>query len=218
VNSLAKYVAEYIGTAFLVAVVVGSGLMAQSLSGDVLVVLLANAIATVFGLAVLIAVLMPVSGSQFNPIVSLALSLSGQQSFGRTIKFTLTQLLGGVSGTMLAHLMFGKELLELSSKQRDGLGLAIGEVVASFGLVFIILLLIHQKRSQLIPLIVPAWIGAGYFFTSSTSFANPAVTLARIFTESFTGIQPSSALVFIGCQILGMGLAVAVARLAGLRR
>lgn len=205
-----RAVAEFVGTALLVAIVIGSGIMAQSLTSDVGVSLLLNQLASVFGLGVLIVVLMPISGAHINPAVSLAILLRREISGGETAVYVIAQLLGGMGGVALAHVMFGRAVLEISRNDRLTTGTFVGEIIATAGLIAIIVLLVQRGSASLIPLVVPAWIGAGYVFTSSTSFANPAVTLGRMFTDSFAGISPLSGLGFMAAQLLGMAVALAL--------
>lgn len=205
-----RAVAELFGTALLVAIVIGSGIMAETLTSDVGVSLLLNQLATVLGLGVLIAVLMPISGAHINPAVSLAILLRREISGGEAAVYVLSQLLGGVGGVALAHVMFGRAVLEISGNDRLTTGTFVGEIVATAGLIAIILLLVQRGSASVIPLVVPAWIGAGYVFTSSTSFANPAVTLGRMFTDSFTGISPLSGLGFMAAQLVGIAVALAL--------
>ena len=210
-NLLSRVGAEFVGTALLVAAIVGSGIMGQSLTTDVGVQLLLNMISAILALGVLISLLAPLSGAHFNPAVTFALTLRRELPWSTAGMYVAAQAFGGVSGTVLAHLMFQKPLLEFSDTQRLTPGTFVGEVVATAGLVFIIVALVHRNRSSLIALVVPAWIGSAYFFTSSTSFANPAVTLGRIFTDSFAGISAESAGGFVAAQILGAALALALA-------
>lgn len=205
-----RAVAEFVGTALLVAIVIGSGIMAETLTSDVGVSLLLNQLATVLGLGVLIAVLMPISGAHINPAVSLAILLRREISGGEAAVYVIAQLLGGMGGVALAHVMFGRAVLEISGNDRLSTGTFVGEIVATAGLIAIILLLVQRGSASLLPLVVPAWIGAGYVFTSSTSFANPAVTLGRMFTDSFAGISPLSGLGFMAAQLVGMAVALAL--------
>lgn len=205
-----RAVAELFGTALLVAIVIGSGIMAETLTSDVGVSLLLNQLATVLGLGVLIAVLMPISGAHINPAVSLAILLRREIPGGEAAVYVLSQLLGGVGGVALAHVMFGRAVLEISGNDRLTTGTFVGEIVATAGLIATILLLVQRGSASVIPLVVPAWIGAGYVFTSSTSFANPAVTLGRMFTDSFTGISPLSGLGFMAAQLVGIAVALAL--------
>jgi len=198
-----KVFAEFLGTAFLVAIVVGSGIMATNLSQDVGVQLLINAISTVFGLYVLITILTPISGAHFNPVVTMVDLIQGKSSTIQFIKYSIAQVLGAITGAILANAMFSHSLLETSTKIRSGGNLYIGEIVATAGLILVINLLVNQKNLVVIPAAVAAWIGSAYFFTSSTSFANPAVTIGRTFSDSFAGIAPECAPKFIAAQVLG---------------
>lgn len=198
-----KILGEYLGTATLVAIVVGSGIMATDLSQDVGVQLLINTISTVFGLAVLIQVLGPISGANFNPVVTLVDFIQNRTTLMTFIKYVIAQISGAITGAILANAMFNHALVEISTKVRAGNNQYLGEIVATAGLILIINVMIHQEKTQLIPVIVASWIGSAYFFTSSTSFANPAVTIGRIFSDSFAGIAPGCVSKFIAAQILG---------------
>ena len=198
-----KFFGEFIGTALLVATVVGSGIMATNLSADLGIDLLINTVATVFVLYILITLFAPISGAHFNPLVSGIAFFRKELSAAHTLYFFIAQILGGLLGAIIANLMFEHPAIEPSQHVRDGLNLLLGEVVASAGLIFIIFLAIKQGVEKKIPRLVAAWIGAAYFFTSSTSFANPAVTIARSFTDSFSGIKFSSVPGFIAAQIVG---------------
>jgi len=198
-----KVFAEFLGTALLVAIVVGSGIMATNLSQDVGVQLLINTISTVFGLYVLITILAPISGASFNPVVTLVDLIQNRTSPLTFIQYALAQSAGAITGAVLANAMFSLPLLEASTKVRSGSNLYIGEMVATAGLILIINLLIAQEKLTLIPAVVASWIGSAYFFTSSTSFANPAVTIGRAFSDSFAGIAPECVLKFIAAQLLG---------------
>ena len=198
-----KVFAEFLGTAFLVAIVVGSGIMATNLSQDVGVQLLINTISTVFGLYVLITILAPICGAHFNPVVTMVDLIEGKSSTVHLIQYSLAQVLGAITGAALANAMFSYPLLEASTKIRSGGNLYIGEIVATAGLILVINLLVNQKNLVVIPAAVAAWIGSAYFFTSSTSFANPAVTIGRTFSDSFAGIAPECAPKFIAAQVLG---------------
>ena len=202
--------AEFFGTGALVAAVVGSGLMGESLTSDSGVVLVINQLATVLVLAVLVALLLPLSGAHINPAVTLVMALTRRMSTGAALGYVAVQLVGGALGTVIAHAMFDRALLQLSSNNRIGTGTFVGEVVATAGLVAVILTALYQEKSHWLPWLVPAWIGTAFFFTSSTSFANPAVTLGRVFTDSFTGIAPESLVGFVGAQLLGTVLALVV--------
>jgi glycerol uptake facilitator-like aquaporin len=198
-----KVLGEYLGTTLLVAIVVGSGIMATNLSQDVGVQLLINTISTVFGLAVLIQILGPISGANFNPVVTMVDLIQKRTNVVTFIQYAIAQTAGAITGAILANGMFSHPLIEISTKARSGGNQYLGEIVATAGLILIINLMIHQEKTALIPVIVASWIGSAYFFTSSTSFANPAVTVGRIFSDSFAGIAPECVLKFIAAQILG---------------
>lgn len=205
--------AEFLGTAFLVAVVVGSGIAAARLSpGDVGLQLLENAVATAAGLAALILAVGPVSGAHLNPFVSLADRLLGGLPSRDTAAYVSAQVTGAVTGCAVANLMFGQPLFELSRSTRSGGGLWLAEVVATMGLVLVIFGCARSGRTSAAPFAVGAYIGAAYFFTASTSFANPAITLARSLTDTFTGIDPASTPAFISFQLVGSCLAVLVVK------
>jgi glycerol uptake facilitator-like aquaporin len=214
-----RLLAEFVGTALLVAVVVGSGIAAARLSpNDVGLQLLENSTATAFGLAVLILLFGPISGAHFNPVVTGADWLLGRRagtgiSVGHALAYLLAQIGGGIAGALLANLMFDRHILELSTKQRISTGHLVAEVVATAGLIALIFALARTGRAGLSAAAVGAYIGAAYWWTSSTSFANPAVTIGRLFSDTFAGISPSSAPGFIAAQILGalIGLGLTVA-------
>jgi glycerol uptake facilitator-like aquaporin len=209
-SSVNKLVSEFLGTCLLVCIVVGSGIMATNLSPDIGVQLLINAVSTVFGLMVLIQLLMPISGAHFNPVVTLVNLIQKNVSISTFIKFSIVQTAGAITGAILANAMFNLALFETSTKIRSGSNLYLGEVIATAGLILVINLLVSQEKTALIPVMVASWIGSAYFFTSSTSFANPAVTVGRIFSESFAGIAPSSVLQFIAAQIIGALLGLGI--------
>ena len=209
-SSVNKLVSEFLGTCLLVCFVVGSGIMATNLSQDIGVQLLINAVSTVFGLMVLIQLLMPISGAHFNPVVTLVNLIQKNVSISTFIKFSIVQTAGAITGAILANAMFNLALFETSTKIRSGSNLYLGEVIATAGLILVINLLVSQEKTALIPVMVASWIGSAYFFTSSTSFANPAVTVGRIFSESFAGIAPSSVLQFIAAQIIGALLGLGI--------
>ena len=198
-----KLIAEFVGTGILAATVVGSGIMATSLTKDVAVQLLVVAIATVFILAVLIQMLAPISGAHFNPAVSLVDFLNKGISAKKLALYTVAQVFGGVIGVITANAMFELPGIQSSTLERSGLGLLLGEVVATAGLILVIQLVGAQKNGKYIPFAVAGWIGAAYFFTSSTSFANPAVTFARSLSDTFAGIELSSVPAFILAQLIG---------------
>jgi glycerol uptake facilitator-like aquaporin len=204
--------AETIGTALLLAIVVGSGIMGERLSqGNAAVALLANSIATGAGLYALIVILGPVSGAQFNPVVSAVSIWDGRLSAQHGVVYVLAQVIGGVAGVGLAHAMFGLPIVQISTHVRPTLGEGLGELIATFGLVLIISLAM-RFRVEAVPMAVACFITSAYWFTSSTSFANPAVTLARAMTDTFSGISPSSVPLFVGGQLLGGTGANLVAR------
>ncbi len=198
-----KVVGEFLGTATLVAIVVGSGIMATNLSEDIGVQLLINTISTVFGLAVLIQVLGPISGANFNPVVTMVDLIQKRTNLVTFLQYVIAQTVGAITGAVLANAMFSHPLYEISTNVRSGGNQYLGEIVATAGLILIINLMIQQEKTALISVIVASWIGSAYFFTSSTSFANPAVTVGRIFSDSFAGIAPGCVSKFIAAQILG---------------
>ena len=202
-----KLSAEIIGTAFLLAIVIGSGIMGDSLAGgNTAIALLGNTIATGAGLAVLILIFGPVSGAHFNPAVSLCFLLRGELSKTDATFFVLAQIIGGVLGVWAAHLMFAEPLFQISTTARSGLAQMFAEGVATFGLIFTILGCL-RSRPDAIPYAVGLYITAGYWFTASTSFANPAVTIARMLSDTFAGIMPSSAPGFIAAQLIAAVIA-----------
>ena len=198
-----KIFAECLGTALLVAIVIGSGIMATNLSQDIGVELLINTVSTVFGLYVLIQILAPISGANFNPVVTMIDLIQKRITFLGFIQYAVAQILGAITGAVLANAMYSHPLFESATKVRSGGNLYLGEIIATAGLIVIINLMIFQEKQQLIPVVVASWIGSAYFFTSSTSFANPAVTIGRTFSDSFAGIAPGCLAKFIAAQILG---------------
>jgi len=204
-----KLLAEALGTALLLAVVIGSGIMAERLSGgNVAMALLANTLATVGGLYILIEVFGPISGAHFNPAVSLVMASRGELPKGLLAPYVAMQLLGAMLGAWLAHAMFDMSMLQFSTKLRTGAGQWIAEGVATFGLLLVILRAPAGRASAM----VAAYIGAAYWFTASTSFANPAAVFGRMFSDSFAGIAPASAPGFVVAQLIGAGLAVGIHR------
>lgn len=207
-----RLVAEALGSAFLFAAVIGSGIMAERLAGgNIAVALLANTAATAAILYVLIEILGPISGAQFNPAVTLAFRLDREIATRPALAYVAAQLAGGMAGVLAAHAMFELPLWQMGVKPRTGIGQWAGELVATFGLVLAILLGARRKPAT-VPAVVALYIAAAYWFTSSTSFANPAITLARSLTDSFAGIAPADAPGFIAAQLTGAVLAVAVSR------
>jgi glycerol uptake facilitator-like aquaporin len=206
-----RLVAEALGTAILVATVVGSGIMAETLTRDVALALLANSLATGAALVVLISILGPLSGAHFNPAVSIVFGLRGELPPSDAALYIVAQLAGGIVGVMAAHMMFDLPLVTLSAKARTGGAQWFSEIVAAFGLVMTILGGIRFQRAA-VPWLVGLYIVAAYWFTASTSFANPAVALARSLTNTFSGIRPVDVPVFIIAEIVGAVLAWLLAR------
>ncbi|MDH6579816.1 aquaporin [Kitasatospora sp. MAP5-34] len=206
---------EFVGTGALVAVVVGSGIQAAKLTSDVGVQLLADSLATVFGLGVLILLLGPVSGAHFNPVVTLAAWWSGRRDgdgpgLREAAAYVPAQIAGAIGGAVLADAMFAEPLVRWSTHDRWAPHLWLGEVVATAGLILLIFGLARTGRAHFAPVAVASYIGAAYWFTSSTSFANPAVTIGRAFTDTFAGIAPSSVLPFIAAQLVGLVVGAAL--------
>jgi len=212
VKAYKPFVAEFLGTLILVAVVVGSGIMGTNMSSDNGVALLINTISTIFALGILIYLLSPLSGAHFNPAVTLSEFLQKRVSLAKLVGYIAAQCVGGVMGAILANLMFKLPAINRSHHLRSGSNLFLGEVVATVGLLFFIQLLGNQSKSKLAPIVVPAWIGSAYFFTSSTSFANPAVTISRAFSDTFAGIDLKSVPMFILAQLIGAALGVLLGR------
>jgi glycerol uptake facilitator-like aquaporin len=195
--------AEMLGTMFLVLAVVGSGIMAQLLTTDVALQLLINAAATIAMLYLLINLLAPLSGAHFNPVVTMVQMMKKGISISLGIGYLVSQVSGAILGSLLAHILFDRPIIALSTLDRSGSHLLIAEVVATFGLVVIVFadwksFKVRQRAS-----LISLWIGSAYFFTSSTSFANPAVTIGRLFTDSFAGISPQSVPAFVAAQVVG---------------
>lgn len=203
-----RLVAEGLGSLLLAATVVGSGIMAERLAGgNAAVALLGNTAATVAVLVVLIELLRPVSGAHFNPAVTLAVAFRGGISASRASQYILLQVAGCCAGAMLANVMFELPPVQIATQVRTGFAQWIGEFVAAFGLLLIVL---GYRRAHNTAVLVAAWIGAAYWFTSSTSFANPAITLARSLSDTFSGIRPSDVLAFVAAQLAGAGGALAL--------
>lgn len=208
-----RLVAEGLGTGLLLIAVVGSGIAAEELSpGDVGLQLLQNAAATAAALVAIILALGPVSGAHLNPVVTLADRAYGGLSNFEAAAYIVMQFAGAAVGVVVANLMFALPAIELSTKSRSSGGLWLAEVVATFGLLLVIFGVVRSGRTAMAPLAVGAYIGGAYFFTSSTSFANPAVTAARTLSDTFAGIAPASVPAFITAQLVGAGLAVVVTR------
>jgi glycerol uptake facilitator-like aquaporin len=207
---LRRIAAEGLGSLLLAATVIGSGIMAERLAaGNIAVALIANTGATVAVLATLIALFGPVSGAHFNPAVSLVQALRGALTWRDAAAYVPIQVLGCCAGAVLAHAMFSLPLIQSSLHERTGMGQWIGEFVATLGLLLVVL---GHRKAEDVPWMVAAWIGAAYWFTSSTSFANPAITIARSLSNTFAGISPSHVPAFILAQLLGALVAVPVAR------
>jgi glycerol uptake facilitator-like aquaporin len=206
-----RLAAEALGTALLLAIVVGSGIMGERLGGgNVAIALLGNTLATGAGLVVLITIFGPVSGAHFNPAVTLVFALRREIAAATALAYVAVQILGGVAGVWAAHLMFAEPVIQVSAKLRDGPAQAFSEGVATFGLILAILGSI-RFRPQATPAMVGLYITSAYWFTASTSFANPAVTIARALSNTFAGVAPSSAPAFIGAQLAGAAAAAALA-------
>lgn len=196
---LKKLAAEFIGTSFLVSAIVGSGIMATRLTEIVALQLLIDAVSAALMLSVIISLFKDLSGAHFNPVVTVYFFLKNKIKIKEAISHILIQILGAISGSVLANLMFDLPAFGISQTSRIGSGLLIGEIIATFGLVLIVGLGTNKPE-----ILIPAWIGSAYFFTSSTSFANPAVTIGRIFTDSFAGISVNSVIAFIVAQFIGL--------------
>jgi arsenate reductase len=209
---LRKCVAEFLGSAFLIATVIGSGIMATNLTENVALQLLCNTVATAGGLVALIAAFGSVSGAHFNPVVTIADRVFRGIPTREVLPYIAAQIAGMIVGVMVANLMFGLTAIDISTKTRSGGGLWLGEIVATLGLLLVIFGVVRSGKSTLSPFVVAGYITAAYFFTSSTSFANPAVTIARTLSDTFAGIKPSSAPMFIVMQVIGAILALFLIR------
>ncbi len=203
-----KALAEFLGTAFLLAGVLGSGIMAQRLSEDVGLQLFQNAFATAGVLAAIILAFGWVSGAHFNPAVTLAARLLGELTTKTAVVYVAAQVVGGIVGAIAANLMFELDAVNWSTHERSSANLLLSEVIATLGLLLIIWGVVRGGRADAAPYAVAAYIGGAYYFTSSTSFANPAVTIARTMSDTFAGIKPSSAPAFIVAQLVGVAIAV----------
>ena len=203
-----RLIAEGLGSGLLFACVVGSGIMAEALAGgNVAIALLGNTLATGAILYVLITIFGPISGAHFNPAVTLVMRLRGEIATREALAFFVVQLAGGIIGVWLTHLMFDLPILQLATKAREGTGQLAAEAIASFGLIFTIMVTLRRLPAS-VPASVALYISAAYWFTSSTSFANPAITLVRSLSDTFAGIAPADVPGFIAAQIVGMLLAV----------
>ena len=208
-----RLTAEFVGTFFLLLAVVGSGIMAENLSTDVGLQLLENSFATAGALTCLILTFGRVSGAHFNPVVTLWARLDGDIDNRTALSYVAVQIPGAILGTMAANIIFELDAVHWSTKQRSDPSLWLSEVLATFGLLMVIIGVVRSRKDHWVAISVAAYIGGAYFFTSSTSFANPAVTVARTFSDTFAGIAPASAPIFIVCQLIGCLLAVGVMRI-----
>lgn len=204
-----RYLAEFVGTSALLCAVIGSGIMAEQLAqGQRAIALLANTLATVFALYVLIELFGPISGAHFNPAVSLVMAYKRQLSRHHVVGYVVAQLTGAVVGAWLAHAMFGLDILQVATQLRTGVGQWLAEIVATCGLLLVVLLAPAHRASTL----VACYIGAAYWFTASTSFANPAATVGRMLSDTFSGIAPVSVLPFMAAQLIGAALGLGLSR------
>jgi glycerol uptake facilitator-like aquaporin len=186
--------------------------MGTNLSKDSGVALLINAFSTIFALALLILIIAPISGAHFNPAVSLVQVIRREMNASEFAAFVSAQIAGAITGAIVANVMFDLQAIQISTNERVSTGTLVGEVIATAGLITVIFVLVARSQDKLIPVAVAAWIGSAYFFTSSTSFANPAVTIGRVFSDTFAGINPASVLPFIIAQLIGAMLGVALVK------
>jgi arsenate reductase len=212
IKILRKWLAEYIGTATLVCVVISSGIMGTNLSKDSAVALLVNTFSTIFALALLILIIAPISGAHFNPAVSLVQVVRREMGGLEFVAFISAQIAGAITGAIIANVMFDLSAIQISTNERVSTGTFVGEVIATAGLITVIFVLVARSQEKLIPVAVAAWIGSAYLFTSSTSFANPAVTIGRVFSDTFAGINPVSVLPFIIAQLVGAMIGIALVK------
>jgi len=215
---LRKVGSEVLGSAVLVMTVIGSGEMATNLSPDTSIQLLINSLSTAAILYALITLLADISGAHFNPLVTLVLAYKREMKISETVQYILAQFIGALIGAGLANLVFDLPLFTASTKVRSGGHLFLSEIIATAGLIFIIFAALDQKRDKKIPTLVACWIGAAYFFTSSTSFANPAVTFARGWSDTFAGIAPKSIAPFIAAQLIGAILGLLLSQSLSVKR
>ncbi|MFZ4064140.1 MAG: aquaporin [Candidatus Nanopelagicaceae bacterium] len=209
---LQKYFAEFLGTALLLVSVIGSGIMATNLTQDVGLQLTINALSIVSMLAIIIVLLGPISGAHFNPVVTLGELFKKRINSRDAAAYIVVQFAGGFIGTVFANIMFSKPAVFQSHHERSGTNLFVSEIFATAGLVMIIHLITEQQRGELAPFVVPAWIGTAFFASSSCIFANPAVTFARIWSDTFSGITAHSAWFYMIAQLIGLVVGVFVAR------
>jgi glycerol uptake facilitator-like aquaporin len=211
-STAAKLISEFVGMALLACVVVGSGIMGTNLSPDPGVALLINTISTIFALAILILILGPISGAHFNPAVTLVSLVNKTIQTKDALSYIAVQIAGAITGAIVANAMFDLTVIQISKTDRITVGKLLGEVIATAGLILVIGVLIDRAQTGLIPVVVAGWIGSAYFFTSSTSFANPAITIGRVFSDTFAGIAPSSVLPFIVAQLVGATIGLFVVK------
>lgn len=209
---LRSSLAEFFGTALLVCVVVGSGIMGTELSSDLGIALLINTFSTVFALALIIFILAPLSGAHLNPAVTLVMAMRKEVTGKTALSYTGAQICGAIVGAIVANIMFDQAAVSFSQSDRVSPGLWLGELLATAGLITLIVVLVDRKQTGFIPVVVAAWIGSAYFFTSSTSFANPAVTIGRVFSDTFAGISGESVPFFVSAQLVGALIGLAVAK------
>lgn len=207
-----KLIAEFGGTAALVCIVVGSGIMGTNLSNDDGIALLINTVSTVLGLALLILILGPVSGAHFNPAVTLVMFAQRAIELKAAIGYMVAQILGAIGGAILANVMFDLAAVQISQNARVSTGTLLAEAIATAGLIVVIQVFVARQNANHVAIAVAAWIGSAYFFTASTSFANPAVTIGRTFTDTFAGIAPASILPFVAAQLVGAAIGLAIAK------
>ena len=213
ISNFRNVIAEFFGAALLLMSIIGSGIMAANLTTDIGIQLIINMLATVLTLGIIIFIFAPISGAQFNPLVTLVELYHKRIDLKNAAAYILAQFSGATVGTMLANLMFEKPAIFHSNHIRSGTGVLLGEILATAGLIFLIQMLGEQSRSDAAWVVIPAWVGSGFFFTSSFIFANPAVTFARAWSDTFAGIAPSSVPNFILAELIGAVLGVIGAQL-----
>lgn len=212
-TSLQLSLAELIGTAVLLMIVIGSGIQAQELTADNALRLLANSIATGLGLAILILKFGPISGAHFNPVVTIISLTQKRITLKKSMMYIIAQIIGAIIGVMTANIIFDKDVISISSTTRNSTGLVVSEIIATIGLLITIFGLQRMQKDKLVAPAVGAYITAAYWVTSSTSFANPAVTTARVFSNTFAGISPSSVLPFIAAQLIAVPITILLIKL-----
>ena len=212
-TSLQLSLTEFIGTAVLLMIVIGSGIQAQELTADNALRLLANSIATGLGLAILILKFGPISGAHFNPVVTIISLTQKRITLKKSIMYIIAQIIGAIIGVMTANIIFDKDVISISSTTRNSTGLVVSEIIATIGLLITIFGLQRMQKDKLVAPAVGAYITAAYWVTSSTSFANPAVTIARVFSNTFAGISPSSVLPFIAAQLIAVPITILLIKL-----